>query len=266
MFEELNLTIRGVKTHVLKGGSGPDLLFWHGAGGGGGWLPHHELLAEHFTVYAPDHPGWGGSDGPEWMDTISDYVLHYDSLMRELDLKSPLLVGHSLGGWMAAEFAVAYPDRVKALALVNAAGFPFDNESADLNNAESFFTASARGGPEYAKLLFHDPEVAAGYFKGDPTPEDILRRYRDLTSTARIAWHTWFEPKLPRRLSRVATPTLVLWGAHDGFFPVSYAHCYADAISGSTLLILGDCAHMTPFENPAALCRAVVELYMSANS
>lgn len=56
-FEELILSIQGVKTRVLKGGSGPDLLYWHGAGGGGSWLMHHDLLAQHFTVYTPDHPG-----------------------------------------------------------------------------------------------------------------------------------------------------------------------------------------------------------------
>jgi pimeloyl-ACP methyl ester carboxylesterase len=264
MFEELNLTIQGVKTHVFKGGSGPDLLYWHGAGGGGGWLPHHALLAEHFTVYAPDHPGWGESEGPEWMDTIQDYVLHYDSLMRELDLDRPVLVGHSLGGWMAAEFATAYPTRIRALALVNAAGYPFDNGSAEGEYVPDFFAAASRRGPEFAKLLFCNPDVAAAYFTTDQTPEDTLRRYRELTSTARIAWHTWFEAKLPRRLSRITTPTLVLWGAHDGIFPAAFAHRYAEAIPGASVEILQDCAHMTPFENPAALCQSVVELHRKA--
>lgn len=263
-FEELNLTIHDVKTRVLKGGSGPDLLYWHGAGGGGSWQEHHALLAEHFTVYAPDHPGWGGSEGPEWMDTVQDYVLHYDSLMQELNLHLPVLVGHSLGGWMAAEFAIAYPNQISALALVNAAGYPFDNNCACEDAPPDFFAAASRGGVEFAKLVFHKMDVAAAYFPAELTPETILRRYRELTSTARIAWNTWFEPKLPRRLSRVTTPTLVLWGAHDRLFPVAFAHRYAEAITGARLEILDDCGHMTPFENPSALSQSVLELHMGA--
>jgi pimeloyl-ACP methyl ester carboxylesterase len=263
--EELNLTIHGVNTRVLKGGSGPDLLYWHGAGGGGSWIQHHALLAEHFTVFAPDHPGWGGSDGPEWMDAIQDYVLHYDSLIRELKLETPLLVGHSLGGWMAAEYAVTYPDRIRALTLVNAAGFPFDNETAGDAQAPDFFAMASRGGPAFAKLLFHNRDAAAAYFVAEPSPEDILRRYREQTSTARIAWHTWFEPKLPRRLSRISTPTLVLWGAHDGIMPPAFAHKYVAAITSAKLEILEDCGHMVPFENPEALCRSVLELHREAS-
>ena len=252
-FDELIMIIQGVKTRILKCGSGPDLLYLHGAGGGGGWLPHHAMLAEHFTVYAPDHPGWGDSDGPEWMDTMQDYVLHYDSLIRVLNIDRPVIVGHSLGGWMAAEFAAAYPAGIAGLALVNAAGFPFDDTGNADDMPPDFFAAASRGGPAFAKLLFRNQDAAAAYFSSAPTPEDILSRYRSLTSTARIAWHTWFEAKLPRRLARITSPTLVLWGAHDGILPPYFAHRYAAAITGSTLHILDDCAHMIPFENPAEL-------------
>src|SRR5579864_9017057 len=81
--DTLHLDIAGVRTRILKGGSGPPLIYWHGAGCGMAWHPHHTLLAEHFTVYAPDHPGWGGSDNPEW-DDIQDFVLHYDAVFRTL--------------------------------------------------------------------------------------------------------------------------------------------------------------------------------------
>src|SRR5689334_12181304 len=123
-YEEIFVDVYRVRTRLLKGGQGPALVYWHGAGGGDQWHPHHALLARQFTVYAPDHPGWGGSDAPEWMDTIQDYVLHHDALLRALGIERPILVGHSLGGWMAAAFAITYPERLAALALVNAAGFP----------------------------------------------------------------------------------------------------------------------------------------------
>jgi pimeloyl-ACP methyl ester carboxylesterase len=254
-YEELDVTIDGVRTRVLKGGSGPDLLYWHGAGACGRWFPHHDVLAESFTVYAPDHPGWGMSDSPEWMDTMQDYVLHHDALLRALRIERPVLVGHSLGGWMAAEFAVTYPDRIAALALVNAAGFPFDTEE-----VPDFFAVAARGGPEFAQMLFHKMDVAAAFFPTEVTAEDRLRMVHELTSTARLGWHIWYETKLPRRLSRLTAPTLILWGAHERLFPVALARKYAAAIPGARLTILEDCGHMVPFENTAAFCQAIVEL------
>lgn len=255
-FEELHLNIHGVKTCVRKGGTGPALVYWHGAGGCGRWFPHHDLLAEHFTVYAPDHPGWGGSEGPEWMDTIHDYTLHNDSLMRALEIDRPILVGHSLGGWMAADFAATYPDRLKALVLVNSAGYPFEADSP----VPDFFAAAARGGPAFAQLLFQKMEVAAAFFPAEPTEEEILIGFRHLTATARIAWHIWFDEKLPHRLGRVRTPSMVLWGEHDRVFPASMAQQFADAIPGGRARIVHDSGHMVPLENPQALLEAVLEM------
>ncbi len=274
-YEELFLDVHGVKTRILKGGSGPPLVYWHGAGGGEMWFAHHAMLSEHFTVYAPDHPGWGGSDNAEWMDTIHDYVLHYDSVFRQLNIERPILVGHSLGGWMAAEFATTYPDRLAALVLVNAAGFPFDDEP-----VPDFFAAAARGGPEFAQLVFHKMDVAMQFFPLKPTPEDILQTFRHLTATARIAWHVWFDDKMPQRLKRLTGtaqrpsgttrspfPTvLVLWGAHDRIFPVSLGHKYADAIPGATFKVFDDCGHMVPFENPSKFVEEIKELNAKAQS
>ncbi len=254
-YEELTLDVQGVKTRIRKNGSGPPLVYWHGAGGAGQWYSHHALLAQHFTVYAPDHPGWGDSEVVEWMDTMHDYVLHYDSLFRILGIERPTLVGHSLGGWMAAAFASTYPNRLARLALVNAAGFPIDDEP-----MPDFFAAAARGGPQFVQMLFRNQEAAAAYFSPTPTPEDRLRRFREMTSSARIAWHCWFDDKMPMRLARLTVPTLVLWGEYDGIFPASLAHKYAAAIPNARLLVLPDCGHMVPYEAPETLVRAILDL------
>ncbi|MCX6379799.1 MAG: alpha/beta hydrolase [Armatimonadetes bacterium] len=254
-YEELTLDILGVKTCVRKGGSGPPLVYWHGAGGGGAWHAHHALLAERFTVYAPDHPGWSDSDNPEWMDAMLDYALHYDSLFRLLNIERPTLVGHSLGGWMAATFAAIYPTRLARLVLVNAAGYPFITEE-----QPDFFAAAMRGGKAFSKALFHNPEIAKTYMPANPTPEEQMLRFRHMTSTARLAWHCWFDEKMPQRLARLQVPTLVLWGAHDGLFPPILAEKYAAAIPNSRLVILPECAHMVPFEDKEALLREILEL------
>jgi pimeloyl-ACP methyl ester carboxylesterase len=255
-FDELFLDVHGVKTHVLKGGDGPPLLYWHGAGGCGKWFPHHTLLSQRFTVYAPDHPGWGGSDVVEWMDTVHDYTLHNDALIHALDIEKPVLVGHSLGGWMAADFAATYPDRLKALVLVNSAGYPFEADSP----VPDIFAAAARGQDHFARLVFHKMDVAAAFFPPEPTPEERLIGFRHLTSTARIVWHTWFDDKLPRRLARVRVPALALWGAHDRLFPAEMARQFAEAIPGGKWKLIDDSGHMLPIENPQALANAVIEL------
>jgi pimeloyl-ACP methyl ester carboxylesterase len=188
------------------------------------------------------------------MDTMHDYALHYDSVFRQLNIERPVLVGHSLGGWMAAEFASTYPDRLASLVLVNAAGFPFDES----DNVPDFFAAAARGGVEFAQLVFHKMDVAAQFFPAKPTPEEILQTFRHLTSTARIAWHVWFDDKMPQRLKRLMCPTLALWGAHDRIFPASLGGKYADAIPNATFKVFDDCGHMVPFESPQAFVEAIL--------
>ncbi len=92
--------------NVMRGGKGPPLLFLHGAGGAGVWLPFMAALSEHYEVIVPDHPGFGRSDTPEWLDSFRDLAYFYLDFIEALGLDSVHLVGHSLGGWIAAEIAV----------------------------------------------------------------------------------------------------------------------------------------------------------------
>ncbi|TMC16792.1 MAG: alpha/beta hydrolase, partial [Chloroflexi bacterium] len=85
-------------------------------------LDYHHALAQYFHVFAPDIPGFGLTERPVWMRDMSDYILYFRDLLNELGLDQVMLVGHSLGGWMAAEIVVWYPERVKKLVLSNALG------------------------------------------------------------------------------------------------------------------------------------------------
>jgi len=116
------ITINGCSIEMLRGGTGERLLFLHGAGGIRGWAPYLDALAEKFDVLAPSHPGFGGSDNPDWLDNMSDMAFFYLDLIEQLDLRDFHLVGNSLGGWLASEIAVRNSDRLKTLTLVSAAG------------------------------------------------------------------------------------------------------------------------------------------------
>ena len=108
--------------NVMRGGKGPPLLFLHGAGGAGVWLPFMAALSERYEVIVPDHPGFGRSDTPDWLDQLSDLAYFYLDFIEALGLDQVHLVGHSLGGWIAAEIAVRSTRRLRTLTLVGAAG------------------------------------------------------------------------------------------------------------------------------------------------
>ena len=91
------LVVRGTPIHLTQDGTGPALLFLHGAGGAGHWLGFQERLAERFSVYFPSHPGHGGSPAAEWIEHISDLAFHYLDLLDQLGLERSTWSGRRSG-------------------------------------------------------------------------------------------------------------------------------------------------------------------------
>ena len=103
--KEFELDVRGQPLKVKEDGSGQPLLFLHGAGGSA-WNPLLKRLAERHRVIAPEHPGFGRSQIPDWMMSVGDLAFFYLDALEVMDLKGVHLAGHSLGGWTAAEIAL----------------------------------------------------------------------------------------------------------------------------------------------------------------
>jgi pimeloyl-ACP methyl ester carboxylesterase len=247
---ETSVTIANVRVHLFQGGSGPPLLYLHGGAPSGRWLPLHDLLAERFTVYAPDMPGFGGTEAPEWVEGMDDMLLHTRELMETLGLERPHVVGFSVGGWLAAELAVFYPEHVDRLVLAAAIGLHVDEASV----ADLF----ALSGERLSRALLYDPKEAPRLFGGAPTLEDRVRQYREFSMLARLAWNPHFDPKLRRRLRRVTSPTLLVWGSDDRLVPPAHGEAYRDAIPGARLQLLPQCGHMVPLEQPDAFAEAIL--------
>ena len=91
---EDTVTVADTAVHIYRGGEGPPLLYLHGGGGNLGWLMHHDALAEHFTVYATSHPGFGRTPRPEWIGRVPDMTVFYLWLLDTLGLDRVHLVGH----------------------------------------------------------------------------------------------------------------------------------------------------------------------------
>ncbi len=116
------IDVRGLPVAYRRKGTGPPTLFLHGAGATRMWLPFYERMAETVDFLAPEHPGFGETPRPDWLEGFDDLVLHYRDLLDAFELGRVHLIGFSLGGWIAADFAIFYPERVESLTLISPAG------------------------------------------------------------------------------------------------------------------------------------------------
>jgi len=243
------------QTELLQGGSGDPLLFLHGAGGlrEGGYL---DDLAERFTVYAPSHPGFGASEGFERIDDIIDLALYYHDLMDALGIESAHVVGHSMGGMLAAEIAALCSHRVRRLVLANAVGL-WRDEAPVLD----FFVL---GPDQLLPYIVHDPESDA-VREAFPAPESqddmIEAMYQRIQSYSSAGKFLWPIPDrgLKRRIHRIAAPTLIVWGESDRLVPPSYAEDFRSSIGDSRVVIMKECAHLPMFEKRAEFVSLVTE-------
>src|SRR5882724_1063859 len=147
------LTVAGATIRVFRGGSGQPLVFLHGAGGHTGWMAFLEELSRRFEVFAPEHPGFGQSDDPSWLDDIADLAYFHLDLLKALGLDRVHLMGTSLGGWIAAELAVRNTARLASLTLVGAVGITAGGEPID-----DIFRMPV---DENLRRFYADPERAA---------------------------------------------------------------------------------------------------------
>src|SRR5947199_8129936 len=114
--------VKGLPVAYRRKGTGPPTLFLHGAGGTRMWLPFYERLSESVDFVAPEHPGFGDTPTPDWLEGFDDLVIHYRALLEALQLDRVHLIGLSIGGWIAADFTIFHPGRVKSLPLIPTAG------------------------------------------------------------------------------------------------------------------------------------------------
>ncbi|MGE5136528.1 MAG: alpha/beta fold hydrolase [Gemmatimonadota bacterium] len=252
---ERDLDVRGIRVRLLSGGSGEPLLYLHGGGDLGQWTPALAALAGRYTVLRPDHPGFSASGDADGIDSVHELAFFYLDLLDELGLGRVMVVGHSLGGWLAADLATIEPGRVSKLVLVSAAGLRAGEhipdifllsamELADLTHHTQEGRAAGR---EWARQLADDPETHARYL-------------RNRAALAHLGWNPYLhDPKLPRRLHRVTAPALVVWGARDGVFPVSCAHRWAGLLPAAELKIIPEAGHVPLEEQTGATVRAVLD-------
>ena len=248
MPETINLEMRGgdFRAIVESGGDGPPLLYLHGAVGQKGWAAFLERLSQQFTVYAPYIPGYGEATGLAHIADLTDLTLYHLALLDALGIERAHVVGHFLGGMIAAEMAAFSPPSVNRLALVSPAGVWRDEEPvADL---------LALNADELSERLTATPGGAAAL---DGVAGMLARdRMQDIAAAGKFLWPLP-DRGLHRRAYRIKAPTLILWGEQDRINPPSYAADFKGLIAASQTGTVANAGHLLMLEQPDAFAGAI---------
>jgi pimeloyl-ACP methyl ester carboxylesterase len=235
------VTIAGCKTQYLRGGKGPTVLFLHGGGGAGIWFPFFNSLSEKYDVVMPEHPGFGRSDTPLWLDNVGDLSNFYFEFIKKLGLKDIHLIGNSLGGWLAADMAVRNATPFRSLTLITAAGIHVPGVPTN-----DIFLWSPE---QLLRNLFHNQAIPEALLKAPVDEDERKRQAKNSLSLAKLAWQPRLhDPHLQKWIHRIDIPTLVLWGDDDKLIPPAYGPAWRDLIPGAKLEVIKDCGHVPHLE------------------
>jgi pimeloyl-ACP methyl ester carboxylesterase len=247
-----------VPVRYLHGGAGKPLVFLHGANGVAVDDPLLGALSAQYEVYAPLLPGYGDSEeAPELRDML-DVTLHTFDVLDALKLKKPIIVGHSMGGMIAAEMAAIAPNDVTRLGLIAPAGlWDDDHPIADVFVLMPY---------ELPRVLFHDVAagsklLTAGLQMDDPKflQNFLVQNARQLGMAGRLLFPIP-DRGLAQRLYRVKAKTIIVWGDSDLLIPPFYARKFKAAIKGATLKSIPEAGHMVVWEKTAQVVEALKPL------
>ena len=235
------IDVRGTKIGLMRQGAGAPMLYLHGAAGASAWLPFMEKLSERFDLIVPEHPGFGVSDTPEWLDTVGDLAFFYLDFIKALGLKDIHLMGSSLGGWTALELAVRSTHSLKTVTV----NCPVGLRIPDVPVGDMFMW-----NPEQrARNLVHDQRLADQMLAVQPSEAEADVLMKNHYALARLAWQPRFHnPHLEKWPHRVDVPTHIVWGREDKLVPVAYAQAFAKLIPHSRVTIIPECGHMPHIE------------------
>jgi len=249
-FSDEFVELDGCRTHLRRGGSGAPLLYLHGASGAPAVMPFMEKLAERFDVLVPEHPGYGQSGEPEWLENMHDLAYFYLDFLKKLKLEKVFIIGSSIGGWLALEMAVRDTSRIASLVLIGPAGI----KAPGLQPTDTFLLSSQ----DLLRHLFHDQKIVEARLAAPVTPGSIDLELKNRHTTARLGWEPrMHDPFLAKWLHRIDIPVKIVWGRQDRILPVAYADEFKKLIPQAEVHIIDNCGHLPQAEKPEEFLRIV---------
>lgn len=259
--ETLTATLGGQIVSYMKAGSGPAVVIIHGLGG------HKEdfkqvvqTLSVHYTVYAPDMLGFGSSSRTAPSVGPNAQAASVKALLDHEKIKSAYVAGNSAGGWAAATFAQNYPASIKKLVLIDPAGLkvtlsgPPPVSFAPNTVDEMHKLLAATIASPFAQTPEFASKALAG-FKASGEAASLGKLFADFQGPSNT------DKVLDDILPNVKAPTLVVWGAKDGLFPVALADVVVGQVPGAKKVVIPDASHFSQIDNPAALAKALSDFF-----
>jgi pimeloyl-ACP methyl ester carboxylesterase len=249
------IEVAGITLRYLQAGDGPEILFLHGASGAG-WNPLLDRLSADWRVIAPEHPGFGLSPIPEWMMSTGDLAFFYLDLLQALNLHHLHLVGHDVGGWIAAEMAIRNTEWLSSLTLIAPAGVA--HPQAPFGDVLLWSTE------EFARRQFRDPKRADDWLQVQAAlGMDIVLQNR--AGLARLGSKAGLSnPQLPYWLHRIDIPTLLIWGKDDEVTPFACHEAFMREIPHAELFPLALAGHALPIECAWEISRRLTQFFQGA--
>jgi pimeloyl-ACP methyl ester carboxylesterase len=238
---------------------GRPVVFIHGGGSNGhSWHYQYDHLGQAHSPVALDLPGHGRSSGVEALPTTEDYSSFLAAFLDSLKLESAVLVGRSMGGAIAMDFALRYPTRVKGLVLIaTSAKFNISQDMIDTWRA----VMMGRAGQPFnnngysPKTVASRPEVIREGW-GEQIRTDPRTRWGDIVACTKV--------DLRDRLGQISKPTLIIAGADDETTPPAMAEVLKAGIKGSRLEVIADAGHSVTTEQPAAV-NSAIDQFLAGN-
>lgn len=257
------IEVMGMSVHYRDEGQGPVLVLLHGTGSSlHTWDEWTAILKARFRVIRPDLPGSGlTGPHPQRRYEVSDDVAFLREFLTALQLSKVHLIGNSLGGRIAWDYALSDPDTVTSLTLINALGYPQESWPPAIRLAQVPVIDQLMA-TTLPRFIFRQ-SLGDIYHPDFPLDDARVDRYYELAQ--REGNLQAFTDRVKARLDEdseriraLRTPTLILWGEQDRYFPVSHAHRFHADIAGSRLTVFPSVGHLPMEEVPLASAEALM--------
>lgn len=270
------ITFAGTPVNVIDMGEGDPIVFVHGLSGSWpNWLEQLPVFALTHRVIAMDLPGFGHSPMPEQDITISGYARVLDGLCDVLGIDAATVVGNSMGGFVSAELAIAFPQRVERLVLVSAAGIS-TYQNREVQRIEPYLRRLAPMLAVYtgwtaarSDWMARRPglrNMTLGTVTRHPSRLPAALAAEQLRGAGKPgfmqALRANIDYPIAERLPEIACPTLIVWGAEDKIIPVADADMFERLIPNSRKIVFEGTGHMAMLERPTAF-NGLLEEFMA---